>query len=250
MRLAIVVFLTVAIPAAGGFFALAQSGSRNVPPPRQAEPAAPQTEDSGDPQRQTIPLGLAGYCPVSIRDGKRWLKGTPAHKVFRDGLAYHLAGEREKQRFLADPAKYVPVLNGDCVIHYAGTGRRVAGDIRFAMFHQGRLFLFTNKKAKQAFAADPQALADVDLAYGGNCPVSRLDLKQAVPGKPELTVFHDGLRYHFPSAKQQDLFLARPARYKVGASGKQVAVGGSDPEMPDGEDSDDEDDEKGKTPAK
>jgi YHS domain-containing protein len=122
--------------------------------------------------------------------------------------------------FLADPAKYVPVLRGDCVVCYARSGKRMPGNINHAAFHQDRLYLFAGEKQKQMFAADPEAFADADLALQGNCPVCLIEMNRQVPGKPELPAFHDGLRYLFRSAKQREMFLANPEKYRGSAAGR------------------------------
>ena len=197
--------------------AQAQSGSRTYPPARSGNHAATRAR-----------LALEGYAPVSGHDEKRWVKGGPSYGVVYDGHTYFLTGDLEKRSFQADPEKYAPALNGDCVVYYSKMGRRVPGNIRHALFDKGRLFLFASADAKQAFAASPATYENADQAFGGLCAVCRA-MGRRVPGKPELAVRYAGLRYLFPAAKQREMFLANPEKYKVGAAPAAQPGGGRPP---------------------
>ncbi len=160
-------------------------------------------------------LALGGYCPVCVIEMKKWVRGNPEHQVTYDGKTYRFPGEKQKQTFLANPNKYVPALGGDCTVCYAKTGKRVPGNIRHAVFHDKRLFLFPGANEKKEFLANPKKYANVDLALNGDCAVCKADANKDVPGKPEFTAIHQGLRYQFPSDKQRNMFLANPAKYAV-----------------------------------
>ncbi len=108
------------------------------------------------------------------------------------------------------------------------------GGIRQAVLQEGRLFLFTNAEGKKMFQADPQAYVNADLACGGNCVVCSLNMRQTVPGKPEFTVVHQGLRYLFPSTEQRDEFLQNPRKYEVVAAKTAATVSGSGSRQPAG----------------
>jgi YHS domain-containing protein len=179
-------------------------------------------------------LALEGFCPVSLKTMKKWVKGDPMIQTTFDGHTYQFANEQGKQMFTADPAKYVPVLGGECVVCLVKMNQRVPGSIRHASIHEGRLFLFTDEDGKKKFWADPQAYANADLAFGGKCAVCRVDMKQAVPGKPEFTVIHKGLRYLFPAAEQQDQFLANPKKYEAIATSARSAASGAGSKEPAG----------------
>ena len=74
-------------------------------------------------------IGLGGYCPVCILDANKWAKGSPQHQATYDGVTYYFPEEAIKEKFLANPAKYVPALGGDCIVCYAKLGKRVPGSI-------------------------------------------------------------------------------------------------------------------------
>ena len=207
--------------------ALAQSGSRDNPPSGSSDRTSPPA-GSGQRTDQQAPLALEGYCPVSILEMRKWVKGDPALRIVYDGRTYLFANEKGKKMFEANPAKYIPALGGDCVVALVKMGKRVPGDIRQTSVHDGRLFLFSNQEAKQMFLAGPATYANADLALGGHCPVCRVNMGKEVPGKPETAAFHKGLRYLFPSTEQRDEFLAHPEKYvSADGSGTKPSSGSS-----------------------
>ncbi len=187
--------------------ALAMSATAGVTTPALAQSGSSHTA------RQKV--ALQGYCPVCIIEMRKWVRGDSKHRVQYDGKTYYFPGEKQKQMFLADPAKYVPALGGDCTVCFAKMGKRVPGSIHHAAISHNRLFLFPSEDQKKAFLANPAAYADVDLALDGNCAVCLIEMNKEMPGKPEITAIYHGLRYQFPSEKQRKMFLANPRKYAV-----------------------------------
>ncbi len=192
--------------------------------------AAPSLSQADDTNKKEPRIGLEGYCPVCIIDGKKWMKGSPDHEVTYDGITYRFPEEGAKKKFEADPAKYVPALGGDCIVCYAKAGKRVPGSVHHAAFHAGRLFLFPSDKEKKVFLDDAKKFAGADLALKGNCAVCLAMMKKDVPGKAEFTAIHHGFRYLFPSDKERKMFLAEPAKFEdkslAGTQQASVTVSG------------------------
>lgn len=160
-------------------------------------------------------VGLQGYCPVCVIEAKQWMKGTAQISANHDGKTYLFPSEEQKQMFLANPSKYTPILGGDCVVALIEMGKRVPGSVQFAALHEGHLYLFANEKAKGMFQANKEKYAHADVALGGKCSVCRVEMNQDVDGVPEFTSLHKGMRYLFPSEKQQQMFNQNPAKYEV-----------------------------------
>ena len=158
-------------------------------------------------------LGLEGYCSVRLIEARKWVRGKPDYQITYDGKAYQFPSESEKQMFEADPAKYVPALGGDCTVCLVNAGKRVAGNIRHGTLYNGRVFLFPSDGERQAFLANQEEYADVDLALDGRCVVCRVMAGKDVPGKPEFTAIHQGLRFQFVSDKERRIFLGNPAKF-------------------------------------
>jgi YHS domain-containing protein len=163
-------------------------------------------------------IGLEGYCPVCIIDANKWAKGSPEHQATYDGVTYYFPEEAIKQKFLANPAKYVPALGGDCIVCYAKLGKRVPGSVKHTVRHEDRLFLFPGEEQKQAFLSNPSEFANVDLALSGDCVVCLVHAQKRVAGKPEFAEIKDGLRYLFVSAREQAEFRKDPAAYLASTS--------------------------------
>ncbi len=167
-----------------------------------------------DPKKyENADLGLNGYCSVCAVMAKKWVAGKPEFVSVYDGVRYLFPGADEKKAFEADPAKYVPALDGDCVVCLKDAGKRVAGQPKFSATHGGRLYLFPDEGAQKKFLADPKKYAAADVAMGGNCAVCAKMMKKEMPGKAEFTSVYKGMRYQFPSAKEQTTFDADPASF-------------------------------------
>jgi YHS domain-containing protein len=182
-----------------------------VPQVRAADEAPPLASPA-------VSVALDGYCAVCIIEARKWMKGNPAHEVVYDGQAYRFPSADQAHMFADNPAKYVPVLGGDCTVCYAKAGKRIAGDIHHAAFYKKRLYLFPSDKERAVFHTDPRAFANADLAMDGNCVVCQVEANKQMPGSEEFVAHHDGLRYLFPGAKQRDMFIANPNKYAVRAA--------------------------------
>jgi len=170
-----------------------------------------QTVQAGREQKPRI--GLGGYCPVCILDANKWAKGSPEHQATYDGVTYYFPAETIKQEFLANPAKYVPALGGDCIVCYAKLGKRVPGNVNHTARYDKRLYLFPGAEQQKAFLSNPKEFANVDLALNGDCAVCLVNHNKRVTGKPEFAEIKDGLRYLFVSPREQAAFRKNPAAY-------------------------------------
>lgn len=169
-------------------------------------------------------VALDGHCAVCILEAGKWVRGSPDHSHEFDGHVFYFPSDAERKKFAADPVRYAPVLGGDCLVCYAKMSARVSGSIKFAATHKGRLYLFPGEGERKMFLADPSAFADADLAYRGLCAVCLAEAKKEVPGKPQFTAVHRGLRYQFPSPAELDAFLKNPNKYAVPDQRRQTGA--------------------------
>lgn len=179
--------------------------------------ALPFSSSRASAQDKKQNIGLEGYCPVCIIEAEKWEKGSKQHETTYDGVTYRFPSAAIREKFLANPAKYVPALNGDCIVCLAMKGKRVPGSVYHAAYHNKRLYLFPGKTQKQAFLKSPEKFAKADLALKGDCAVCLDHVKKRVPGKPEFTEIHKGMRYMFPGKKQQMEFRKKPDHYSMSA---------------------------------
>lgn len=121
----------------------------STPTPASQPPAA------SDPQG-TMPLGLEGYCPVSLVDKGEWVEGRAQWGARHRGRTYLFAGAEQQRAFLANPDAYAPALSGDDPVLACDSGRQVAGQRRYGVSYQSRTYLFSSPETRAAFAANPQ----------------------------------------------------------------------------------------------
>lgn len=234
---------TVAI-AIGGITrtANAQSGSRNyrtrsVPAQRRYTPPPTVRHQAGNMAEKTMAkktrLGLEGYCPVCVINLKKWEKGNPRITSTYDGVTYHFPSQSLKALFDKTPEKFVPALNGDCIVCYEKVKKRVPGNIRYAALHNKRLYLFPSEKEKNAFRQNVKAFEKTDLAANGECIVCLAKMGKHVAGQAKHTVIHDGFRYQFPSQREAAAFRKEPMKYTAAIAGmKDKLMKTSQKEMP------------------
>lgn len=185
-----------------------------------------------DPKKyESADVALGGNCAVCAVMAKKWVSGTPEIVSVYDGIRYFFPSDEEKRRFDADPAKFTPALDGDCVVCFKDTGRRLTGSPQFSAVHDDRLYLFPDRATQKVFLADPPKYASADVAHAGRCVVCAKMAKKDVPGKSEFTSVYKGLRYLFPSAKERTMFDADPAAFvsedkNLGAAAATINVTG------------------------
>ena len=122
-----------------------------------------QGSSSVRPRTATVnpPLALDGYCPVSLCDHERWVKGNPRFGVIHLGRTYLFAGPEEAKRFYNDPERYAPVQSGNDIVLWVNQGRAIPGDRKHGGWYpkeQGgekRMYLFADEASYQKFDEDP-----------------------------------------------------------------------------------------------
>jgi protein disulfide-isomerase len=127
--------------------------TRDVAPPRdvrrEAQAPAP-TAAAANP-----PIGLEGFCPVSITEGTKWTKGDVRFGAIHRGRTYLFGSAAEQQKFLANPDKYSPMLSGFDVVKYIEQGTLVDGKRNHGIVHQGHMYLFTDEASLTKFCENP-----------------------------------------------------------------------------------------------
>jgi YHS domain-containing protein len=178
-------------------------GSAKKSSRKNAEEATEKTENRA----------MSGYCPVTIRTRGLWQRGKSGFKKTYDGKVYFMAGPEELAAFNANPKEYAPVLSGDSIVTYATEFARVPGSVFHAAQYKDRLYLFANANETKSFTSNKAQYENADLAYQGNCMVSKVEKKREVPGLPEFEATYLGKRYLFVSEDYLKKFLADSKAY-------------------------------------
>jgi YHS domain-containing protein/thiol-disulfide isomerase/thioredoxin len=172
---------------------------------RSARPAKRSAEGEG--------LALAGYCPVSLVQGRGLTPGQQDLAVHYDGHTFRFADAEVRDAFLRQPEAFLPANGGRCPVRAVDRGEQVPGDPRFGVYYRNRLYLCADDEARRRFARDPGRYCDADLADRGFCPHCRNLAGRLVPGLPEFAATHGGRRYLFPDRIHLEAFRASPEKF-------------------------------------
>jgi YHS domain-containing protein len=190
-----------------------QGDNRQLESTDDKNPDAGKQPDSDRRRPKTeTQVALSGYCPVSLVSDKRLVQGQTEYTVTHEGRLYRFANLITFNLFRGDPARYVPVNDGNCPVAQLDRGVQQPGDPRFGVLFQGRLFLCSSVEERRLFLAEPARYAAVDVAERGNCPHCLASDGALVPGDPRVDLKHDGRRYWFPDESHREAFLAAVAR--------------------------------------
>jgi YHS domain-containing protein/thiol-disulfide isomerase/thioredoxin len=135
-----------------------QQGNQPFGPPQGNPPfGPPQGNTSFGPPPGNPPFALDEFCPVSLCEKQKWVKGDPRWGMIHRGRTYLFAGPEEQRRFYANPDRYAPVVSGSDVVLAAELGRIVPGTRQHGVFYQGRVYLFSSEASLQKFSLNPAA---------------------------------------------------------------------------------------------
>ena len=109
------------------------------------------------------PLGLDGYCPVSLCERQQWVAGDRRWGAIHRGRTYLFAGPEEQRRFFTDPDRYAPVVSGNDVVLATEQGQAVPGMREHGVFYENRVYLFSSEASLDRFARNPDAYASQAL---------------------------------------------------------------------------------------
>ncbi len=130
------------------FLLFASFANLGFAPPVLAEEVMMEKSQSGVPlsRRSEAPrcaiegIGVGGYDLVSYHEDGPQL-GSSAHQARHDGLAYHFVSAEHRDRFQANPERYLPRYGGWCALTIA-LGRLVCPDFTNYKIEGGALLLF------------------------------------------------------------------------------------------------------------
>jgi len=127
-----------------------------------AQSAAPHpSQFSQMPARQVLglpvlppgnpPLGLDGYCPVTLCEHGTWGLGDTRYGMQHRGRTYLFSGPEELKRFRDNPDRYSPVLAGNDPVLELDQGQSVPGNRMYGLYCRGHIYLFASEETLQRF---------------------------------------------------------------------------------------------------
>ena len=98
--------------------------------------------------------GFMGFCPVTLRDHKTLVDGSPEFTSTFGGERFEFASADAKAAFDADPLRYSPANGGRDIVLAAGR-IEVPGSLQHATYYKNKLYLFRSEQTCRLFEADP-----------------------------------------------------------------------------------------------
>src|SRR6185369_7113318 len=115
----------------------------------EVPPALPEGDEKG------IELALDGYCPVTLFMTRAWKLGQKEFAHEHQGQTFYFTGEKAREEFKGNPAKYAPKLLGCDPVVLSESNQAVPGTTRFGAYYEGELFLFESAATRSRFRANP-----------------------------------------------------------------------------------------------
>lgn len=100
-----------------------------------------------------------GFCLTSLLDDNKLRKGDAQWTAEYKGQTVCFSSENHKRRFLANPERYWPAANGQCLVSSRETGMAATGDPRVGVIWRGRLWFFADRETQQRFIQMPHQYA-------------------------------------------------------------------------------------------
>jgi YHS domain-containing protein len=145
-------FVALSVISLDAFVAAAEAQStptmatdRMATPMMGAGRAAINTDESG--------LAIRGYDPVAYQTAMQPTRGLSSITASHAGATYQFASTENRDRFLADPARYVPAYGGYCAMGVAG-GRKFDIDPMAFTIVEGRLYLNKDPRTRSMWMRD------------------------------------------------------------------------------------------------
>jgi YHS domain-containing protein/thiol-disulfide isomerase/thioredoxin len=136
-------------------------------PAQQPSPPA-NTAASGNhqmvPVSQAPPVGLDGFCPVTLvetmsknpSDKNAWKKGDRRFGAIHKGRTYLFTSAENQQKFLQNADAFAPILSGCDPVVYAEHGQMVDGKRAFGLVTTDKhIYLFADEASRSRFEKSP-----------------------------------------------------------------------------------------------
>ena len=98
-------------------------------------------------------LAVDGYDPVAYFEAGSPIAGSPEFTATHGGATYRFANAANRERFIADPSRYLPAYGGYCAYGVAN-GYKVKVDPDAFTIEGGKLYLNYDKGVMKKWRAD------------------------------------------------------------------------------------------------
>lgn len=98
---------------------------------------------------------FGGTSLVSAVEQREIVPGSARHSLEYRGRLLYFANAEEKEKFESDPARYWPMLDGNCPVTLLNDGKESEGQLQFAAVYRKHIWVFTSEASMKEFLADP-----------------------------------------------------------------------------------------------
>jgi YHS domain-containing protein len=141
-----------------------------LPPVDSTVSGAAQTAAADDSREAQYKLlasragkpGFRGFCPVTLKSQRKLIDARPQFQSVYQSVVYTFASAEAKEEFDASPASFAPAAGGIDVVAYDDDGDKIPGSLEFAVWYQGRLFMFASQDSLDKFVESPAEYAKMD----------------------------------------------------------------------------------------
>lgn len=105
-------------------------------------------------------LGFGGFCLTSLLDDNKLRRGDARWTTLYREQTVCFHSEEHLRKFLANPDRYWPVANGQCLVSSQDSGLAALGDPRVGVIWRGKLWFFSDRATQQRFLHSPHHYAD------------------------------------------------------------------------------------------
>ncbi len=106
------------------------------------------------------PFEFGGFCLVSLLDDNKLRRGTETYYLEHKGVRVSFYSAEHRAKFAANPDRYWPVANGNCLVTSRETQVNLPGDPRVGVLWKNRLWFFANRDRQRQFLETPQRFAN------------------------------------------------------------------------------------------
>ncbi|MDO4550289.1 MAG: thioredoxin domain-containing protein [Planctomycetia bacterium] len=99
---------------------------------------------------------LDGYCPVTLVESEKWLRGDPRYGVSHRGYVYLFGSEQLARKFFENPDYYAVAAGGYDVVRLMDQHRYEVGTREYGLRYDGVNFVFSCEESREIFRQDPE----------------------------------------------------------------------------------------------
>ena len=127
-----------------------------IQPPAMQPPAMqPSASNTAAAPQGNPPMGLDGFCPVTLIQKKQWIKGDTRWGAIHRGRTYLFTSPEAQQQFLASPDAFSPTMSGDDPVLALDHNQAIPGRRQHGVFYGGKVYLFSSEASLDVFSKNP-----------------------------------------------------------------------------------------------